>query len=175
MYNLIKFNKFKNVRVFPVGLADNNDVLTLYADNEFASGATMINGFRSQQKIKFEYNTPVFTGDFILSECSPYLIKIDVEGFELDVIKGLKETMKAKNPIIICEILPNYSNIDSARYKRQIELEEILKSLNYLVYRVNEITGVLNQIDNIGLFESMDETNYVFVPNFKVPLIQDLI
>ena len=108
MYNLIRHNNFGNVRIFPVGLAEKSEMLTLYADNEFASGASMIHGFRSQQKIKHEYNTPVFSGDFILGKCNPYLIKIDVEGFELDVIKGLQETLRRERPIVICEILPNY-------------------------------------------------------------------
>jgi len=120
-------------------------------------------------------NTPVFSGDFILGKCAPYLIKIDVEGFELDVIKGLQETMTGEKPIIICEILPNYLNINSERYKRQLNLEEILKSLDYVVYRVDEEKGKLRPLDNIGLFESMEETNYVFVPNNKMSVVQELI
>ncbi len=175
MFKLIKLNNFTNVRIFPVGLAEKNDMLTLYADNEFASGASMIHSFRSKQKIKHEYNTPVFSGDFILSKCNPYLIKIDVEGFELDVIKGLNETMLNERPLFICEILPNYSNRESERYRRQLELQNILHKLDYSIYRVNEKNGKLNYLEEIGLFESMDETNYVFVPNDKSALLTDLL
>jgi FkbM family methyltransferase len=175
MYNLIRHNNFGYVRIFPVGLAEKSEMLTLYADNEFASGASMIHGFRSQQKIKHEYNTPVFSGDFILGKCNPYLIKIDVEGFELDVIKGLQETLRRESPIIICEILPNYLEKDSERYKRQIELEEILVKLDYSVYRVDEQNSKLMYLEKIGLFESMDETNYVFVSKSKTSIISELV
>ena len=110
-----------------------------------------------------------------MGKCNPYLIKIDVEGFELDVIKGLQETLRRESPIVICEILPNYLDKNSERYKRQIELEEILVKLDYSVYRVDEQNSKLMHLANIGLFESMDETNYVFVHKSKVSIISELV
>jgi FkbM family methyltransferase len=175
LFKLVKLNYFDDVHIFPVGLADKNGILTLYADNEFASGATMMHKFRHSQKIKFEYNTPVFTGDEVLFSENPGIIKIDVEGFELEVLKGLSKTLLEKAPFVICEILPNYSNLESLRYSRQIELENLLHSMDYHIFRVIEKESKISHIDSIGFFDSMSETNFVFVPAAKVNQLTHLI
>ena len=167
LYKLVKLNRFDNVKIYPVGLGQSSNILTLYADNEFASGASVISGFRKNQQIKHEYLIPVISGDDVVnhSRLKVSIIKIDVEGFELDVIKGLENTMKDMRPFIICEVLPNYGNIESARYKRQVELELCLKESNYSILRINESNASLVAISNFGIFDTMEQTNYVFVPN----------
>jgi FkbM family methyltransferase len=175
LYKLIRLNRMEGVRIFPVGLGANSEILTLHADNEFASGASMIKGFRKNQKIKFEYNTPVFNGDVILRDEAVGIIKIDVEGFEANVINGIVEILRIKRPFVICEVLPNYGNLDSDRFKRQTELENLLHSLNYIICRVDESTSGLIRLATIGSFDSMSDTNYVFVPSEEIENLIDLL
>jgi FkbM family methyltransferase len=155
LYKLIRINNIEDIRIFPVGLGSNSEILTLYADNEFASGASMIKFFRQNQKIKFEYNTPVFNGDVILKNEPVGIIKIDVEGFELNVLKGIVDTIKTNRPFIICEILPNYNNEESDRFKRQLELERLLLSLDYVISRIHESKSKVERLVAIGSFNSM--------------------
>ena len=54
LYKLIQLNQMENVRIMPVGLGRQSEILTLYADTEFASGAAVIKGFRKNQKIKYK-------------------------------------------------------------------------------------------------------------------------
>jgi FkbM family methyltransferase len=175
LYKLIRLNRLEGVRIFPVGLDVNSRILTLHADNEFASGASMIKGFRKNQKIKFEYNVPVFNGDVILQNEAVGIIKIDVEGFELNVINGIVEIMRIKRPFVICEVLPNYGNLDSDRFKRQTELENLLHALNYLFCKIDESNSKIRRLTTIGVFDSMSDTNYVFVPSEKMENLTALL
>ena len=175
LYKLMRVNRFEGIRIFPVGLGANSEIFILHADNEFASGASMIKGFRKNQKIKFEYNTPVFNGDGILRDEAVGIIKIDVEGFEVNVINGIIDVLKIKRPFVICEVLPNYGNLDSDRFKRQTELENLLHSLNYIICRVDESTSKLIRLSTFGSFDSMSDTNYVFVASEKIENLTDLL
>ena len=60
----------------------------------------------------------------------PNFVKVDVEGAELDVLKGMTETIKTYQPTIIYEV----DDGDRAAYERKYqELESFLQSLNYQV------------------------------------------
>lgn len=62
------------------------------------------------------------------------LIKIDVEGHEACVLRGMKETIKRSRPVILIEVLPSQSE----------ELEEQLRQLEmagYIAERVDEGPG----------------------------------
>ena len=102
-------------------------------------------------------------------------MKIDVEGYELDVISGISKILLEDFPTVICEILPNYGKTDSEQYQRQTKLEQLLQRLNYTIYRIDEEKSKLIKLDTIGVFESMEETNYLFQPNSKVREIDRLL
>ncbi|GAB4546546.1 MAG: FkbM family methyltransferase [Pleurocapsa sp.] len=60
----------------------------------------------------------------------PNFVKVDVEGAELDVLKGMKQTIKTHQPTIIYEI----DDGDRTAYDRKYqELANFLESLNYRV------------------------------------------
>jgi len=61
------------------------------------------------------------------------LIKIDVEGFEFQVIKGLKQTIEKLRPRLIFEYDANYWK----HTKQSIEeCYSFLTSINYTVYQI---------------------------------------
>jgi len=48
---------------------------------------------------------PVRRGDDFLKDERPALIKIDVEGFEVNVINGLTETIRQSLPLVVTEVI----------------------------------------------------------------------
>ena len=62
------------------------------------------------------------------------IIKIDVDGFEIDVIKSLKILLKKKSPIIFMEYAP-YA-FEEHGYSI-IEFNKLLKKYNYKIYNLN--------------------------------------
>ena len=63
------------------------------------------------------------TLDSIELPASPRLLKIDVEGMELDVLKGARKTVAAHQPVICCEI---------ATHKNIAEVRGLLEPLGYV-------------------------------------------
>lgn len=175
---LIHVNEFEDVSIYPVGLGGENGIVKLYADNVHASGATVIKTFRKKgKKIKYEFNIVVYKGDeFLLNaDRNIKVIKIDVEGFESEVLAGMIGTIQLHRPVIICEVLPVYDKNNSERLERQIKLQEILKANGYNIYLINEQRSKIQLIDEIGIHGDMSKTNYVFCHSDSVERIKELI
>lgn len=177
-HQLTKANKFKHVSIFPVGLADNKSLLTLYADNEIASGASILEKFRENYRANFKYSIPVWNFDDVgIDPNEISLVKIDVEGFELEVFKGMVHLLKLGRPLIICEILPVYSlekENGRYRYDRQQELISLLKELQYELFLIDEKNMALIPINDIPVHSDMNKTNYVICHKENVGMINNL-
>ena len=80
-------------------MSDRNETLTLHVPYVNA-GSASFGGFESEG---YTIKAPVRVGDEVLAGAKPDLIKIDVEGFELRVVNGLKDMIAAAQPIIATE------------------------------------------------------------------------
>jgi FkbM family methyltransferase len=166
---LIEVNNFKNYHLFPVGLFDKNDVVTLYMDMDIASGASVLKDFRTNMsRYKKHINVPVFKGEDILGKFQKKIgiLKADAEGAELEVIKGTLKIVERDLPFLILEILPVYNSESTNgqyRKKRQDELVSILLNLEYSIFRINTDNGSLIKINDIEVHNQMENTNYLFV------------
>jgi hypothetical protein len=96
-------------------------------------------------------------------------LKIDVEGAEIEVLKGAITTIRNNRPIIIVEILPAYSSENTWRIDRQNEIEEFVKSIEYKIIQIgkdkNNCLESLNFIDRIGVNSNIIERDYLLVPD----------
>ena len=94
------------------------------------------------------------------------LIKIDVEGFEIEVIRGAKDTILKNKPVMIIEN-------ETVHTKDTNELFIIMNELGYDKYICNSI-GKLEKIDNFSVEENQKNTirnldinyiqNFIFIP-----------
>jgi FkbM family methyltransferase len=138
---LIKINNIANTIILPVGISNEDAVLELllFDDYECGSGASIIPGFRSASSVAKKKFVPVFNISKInilkqLSKIS--IIKIDVEGAELEVIKSCFELIGKHKPLLLIEILPVYNSDNVFRFDRQKEIEKIIKELDYNIFRI---------------------------------------
>jgi hypothetical protein len=156
-------------------------LLECISDTEVDSAASLIKDFRPGQVIYHKIPVPVFCFQSIsnmLTFDQVGIVKIDVEGAELEVVKSLYQLLKTDRSIILLEILPVYSNKNTIRKERQEELEQIFNSLNYLLFRVNKIENTfigLKKIENIGINSDLNQCDYVVIPNELVAIIQDFV
>jgi len=129
------------------------------------------------QKYTIRQHVPVMKDDEVLASLdieSIAVIKADVEGAELEVIKGLQQTITKYQPFVVLEILPVYDDTSENgifRKQRQDELLGILRSLNYAMYCVNERDTTLTALDDIEVHNDMSKTNYLFAPKAKTAQI----
>ena len=135
---LIRVNKFPNCIIYPIGLSNKDEVVTLFLNSGSDAAGSLIEGFRDPAFYSTSHFVPVFKGDDLLRKLdlkSVSVIKIDVEGGELEVIQGLKNTIMECKPYIICEVLPIFEEttpVGSFRKKRQTILESEIRENGYI-------------------------------------------
>jgi FkbM family methyltransferase len=167
---LVRLNKFNNCTIVPVGLYDKPALLKLLMKSDEDPAASLIEDFRDPS---YSYSlakyVPVFTGDYLLNLLNIgeiLLIKIDVEGAELEVISGLRDTLKKSQPYIICEILPLYdenTKMGQFRKNRQDAIANILAQENYQIYRIIH-SGELMALETIEIHSDLSLCEYLFIP-----------
>jgi len=79
------------VSVHPVGLADKASEMSFYLD---PTGSSTLDSLRPMDGAT-ETKVQIRRGDDFLGQNPPNIIKIDVEGFEKEVIDGMKQTLRA--------------------------------------------------------------------------------
>ncbi|MGI8892002.1 MAG: FkbM family methyltransferase [Bacteroidia bacterium] len=153
----INLNEFGDrVKLFKFGLSDTTQTVLFSIPVDKNIGNAINEGMASQfhsisMSDKFECNLKRLDDVFIEEDLpKPDLIKIDVEGGELFVLKGATEILKKFKPKIILEF--NKSNCLNAGYTQE-DLYQIIKDLHYRCKEIGN-RGVLKDIDEKNLPES---------------------
>lgn len=87
-------------------------------------------------------------------------IKIDVEGFEEDVLVPAIDTLKELRPWIVFEFLASFAKERSFYHGER--LFPLLESLNYSVYRLDQCSGRHLKFDEVGVSMTND---YLAIPS----------
>ncbi len=109
--NLATANKEHKIVVNECGLGEEEGIARIDVVSRVSIGmSTMVSGFVRKQMIEETIEVPIYRLDWYIKEKnigSISLIKINVEGFELSVLKGLSGYFETGyHPAIICEIMP---------------------------------------------------------------------
>jgi FkbM family methyltransferase len=108
---VLKRNNIQNVRLHGMGLSDEPATLLLNVLENHAGMGTLapIDG-RSGLRVTSSVNVPVQTGDQALPDDNRPLVfvKIDVEGFEVRALRGLRETLRQHRPIVATELIAEW-------------------------------------------------------------------
>jgi FkbM family methyltransferase len=93
-------NHCQNIDVYPVALGSENGTATLYENWEVnRGGASLLSQDNSEGT-----EVPLWKLDELFGDLTIDLIKMDVEGFELEVLKGGINLLKACLPVLIIEV-----------------------------------------------------------------------
>ncbi len=148
-------NSISNINVHGVGLGDKNEVLPFYAPKGCNQGTgSFINGYSSNNEEFGSLN--VCNGDkFILNNIELKkidLIKIDVEGFEKNVLIGIKETIEKYKPAIVLEFSEATKNsfVNESEFLSllpdEYEVKKIIINKPYLFF-FNKFNYMLDEFD----------------------------
>lgn len=151
----IALNGAKNIRANRLGLSDQEGTIRFYYSPSLSVNASM-------RKLSAEpdlrtIDCPVRTLDSFARQhgLSVSFIKCDVEGAELLVLRGARETIRRDRPIIFAEMLRKWS---SAFGYHPNEIIGLLKSQGYVCFA--------SRADGLYRFLGMDdqtvETNFFF-------------
>jgi FkbM family methyltransferase len=173
----IRDNNIVNACVLPMALAEQNGLLPLYSGgscDELASLVAPSDIDARSGRIREWVNCRV--GDEVLAELNIdaiAAIKVDVEGAELQVLRGLTRTLDKHKPALIFEVLPNFDGPHRVRKNESIcalntaaadQLMEFLIDVNYSVFQIdsqgNESKILRFNLDDSRSFVSSDFVAY---------------
>jgi FkbM family methyltransferase len=170
---LIKYNKWTNCTVIPCAIFHSNELTPInYYSIGTDSMASLVNNFREDRKVvKSEvvagYNN--FVVGTILKGNEIAYLKLDVEGFEYDVIIELQSQIVTDRPFVIAEFLPpNTSNYISQNGKIN-KTFEFFDGIDYSSFRViknkknriEELQKVIDPLDGL----TRNTADHLFCPN----------
>ncbi len=168
---IVSNNNLGNVCIIPSGLSDRCQILKLELnhDDSVDSSATLIEGFRSSEGKSFQHVSVVVLDEIwqSLSIEKLDLIKIDIEGAELEAMKGMRGVIDQHKPIIIIEVLPSYELSNTFRIKRQSDLAQIISDLGYSIYQIkkdNDSNVHLVKIPDFPVHKNVKESDYILLP-----------
>jgi FkbM family methyltransferase len=167
LYRNLEYNGISTVEVFPMALSDKPGVMPLYGHADTASFISGWAGASSLQHVP----VPVTTLDTIAAERFggvPLTIKLDVEGFELEVLKGAARTLGLNpKPAWLVEIFLTNSAIPGGINRRFSETFEVFWRSGYCSYDTGPKRRLVQPRDVNRWVErgSVDRgsSNYVFL------------
>ena len=135
----LSLNSIQNVDVYNVGLYTRTEKKVMYIKSIQGSGmGSIVTNYRNEvpEEILEKIEVQLVKGDDFISENKiplPNIIKIDVEGAELDVIRGLKNTIAHSDcRFILCEVHPKYMT------ESPTKVNIILEKMGYRVEKIEE-------------------------------------
>lgn len=161
--NFIRANALDDASIISVAMSDANGMIELFWDRPTDLTASLLPTHANKPGEKRTHSSwvPARRGDELVRELGLTdiaAIKIDVEGFELEVLSGLKHTLTERQPVILFEVLTNHFwhellKDEMTRNEKQARADAIfalLTSLNYSIYRIDG-TGSEHRIDRFEL------------------------
>lgn len=159
----VHFNDIFNIRTLNYALGSQKEILPIYS-SDINVGASSLVSVSKKKKIQ---DIKVFKLDDIheslcIENCD--LIKIDVEGFEYNVMLGAKDFIRKFKPKIILEYSPLLYREFDANISTDIFL--FLKGLDYNVYDIGS-GEKLELVEDFKRLLSIDQTNLFCVSRTK--------
>lgn len=181
---LIRANRLPACQLVPLGLGARAEVLRFFSSEATDAAASVVAGFREETHYADRglRLVGVCPGDATLSLMGDLaarvgVVKIDVEGGELEVLEGLLGTLERDRPFCVCEVLPVYdAATENGRFRlaRQEAIEEVLQKLDYRIVRVHR-DGRLAPVDSFGVHGEMALTNYALCPTERLDQLMHVL
>lgn len=133
----IQRNGLRNI-VSPYQLLVGDKCGKCFFVEEGTNGTNRIGGSPFQsQRAKTVLKEMITLDEFFIKEgISPDFIKIDVEGYEMSVLKGAHNILRSKRCPILCELHPSYWNELGYNWDG---LKQFLHALGYDIFMVDEL------------------------------------
>lgn len=135
----IKLNKKKNIKPFKLGLSDKKGIAKLFLTgktnlNEGGNFISLNEKIIPSSKVEFEEIKIDILDEIIDKNINFKLAKIDTEGNELLVLKGMKNILKNNLRYLLIETASNFD-----------EINRLLIKYNFKVYRKGKLNSIFEK------------------------------
>lgn len=148
-----ELNSFSQLQARCIGVGSKSETVTIQAEEENRGGASILNKNKTSG-VEIE----VKKLDELITSGPVTLIKIDVEGYEFEVLKGAEELIKRDRPALIVEYSPVRENsidpLEMFRWIKELGIYEFYKlkrgkERKSSMVKIIAKTGGLPEHDNI--------------------------
>jgi FkbM family methyltransferase len=172
----ISVNQLTTIQAFQLALGEDQREIefTVPADLSISTTASANENFtRNFHRVEHKIiHVKQVSLDEVLSKfpiTSKDVIKIDVEYYELEVLKGAEHTLRTKRPLVIIEIL-QYKNLVIQFREMDEKLDknhanrifDFFSSLGYYCYSIEE--GCIELVESIDSIVKQVNRNFIFIP-----------
>jgi FkbM family methyltransferase len=180
--SIIQSNQLSNASLVPVGLSEKSGIFELLTrpGNQSDREASLLESVRPTWEYERQW-VPCFKFSDIADElklAAISLIKIDVEGAELLVLKGMKDRLASARAPVLCEVLHRDPDADPSGYSKHIAgLKIILDDIGYLIFKIDK-GRKLSYLpypefpDVVFTQQSVEQCDYIFVPSERASILK---
>jgi FkbM family methyltransferase len=159
------FNKHIKFLNYAIGLKDENKNIFIPFNKNFYndSRSSLVIKEKKSKKVKIK----VKNGDKLLKKYDVDFIKIDAEGYELQIIKSLKNLIHKKKPSLLIEIVANnlidtaHQEIINEKNNNNLEIFRYLNNYGYEIFYCDKINK-LKKISLNNIKKKFREKTYNF-------------
>ena len=135
MVKNIQYNNFKNIKPYNVALSEKSGFSYIFVD-PVSDGSNSLVENQNRRK----YKVTLSTLDDIMLPSLPDLVKIDVEGFEYEVLKGASKTILENEKVrLIIEQNRHWLRVRKQGYDNVINL---LRENGFKIFEIQKIGGL---------------------------------
>jgi FkbM family methyltransferase len=149
----VQRNHLNHVRTYEVGLGEREENLPFFSPPKGDTGIGSFIQTHHEWNKESGDTLPIRKGDTFFAEkgIKPDIIKIDVEGFELNVLKGLREVLAQHKPTVLLE----FSNTTQEQFG---SYETLTETFPYPVriHRIVALEGWGYQLDTFSFQQCSD-------------------
>ena len=150
----IHLNSFKNIFAFNIAITNEDKLITFYVVEGNNSGihSTLLNKSLPQKSIQVQgISIDSFVSQNNIQKVD--LIKMDIEGAEMDAIWGMQHLLSRDKPIIITEMAAEQQNLNGVSIK---SFKLNLAQLGYNSYKITKTGKLLtSSIDEFHLSDNI--------------------
>lgn len=163
----IELNKVGKYEVINECVSDETGELPFYISKSTYL-SSLHEGMSAREGESIEIKIKVIKLDDYHYSLPPKYIKVDVEGFELNVLKGAQKLIQEFKPIWVLEIFPEDKN--------KALIYEFMSNYNYLCFAVtNKKNKSLKIIETFENYLSDLNVNYLFIDEKNLTIIESEI
>lgn len=155
----ISLNNFNNIVLNNVALSDTSEDLVIQLANTHHSGSSRLGKKNETSNNNNSTIIKAITLDEFVQQNKIEKIdfmKIDVEGFEKNILAGAKQTLKNFKPLLFVEINDKAQKMQNFSGK---ELIALLESFDYTIYSINGERIDKNKLDYTSHFDIICKHN----------------
>lgn len=157
----IELNNSKNIFSYNIALGAKEEKALIYSNMQVNRGsASLIKTFQNQCEGKEVVIMSL--DDFIIEKGikNIRMLKVDVEGWELEVFKGASQLLSGENAPIVCF---EYSSGHALQNGQLLDLYKYIQSVNdYKVYKLEKGKEIPSKLMRITHFEDLPQHDNLF-------------